>query len=124
ITKDSRPTFVGQGDPLAVVQVTARKSSTWPTQVVNLGTAVVDSFGNWSLYAPFVPDGAYTVVASQTPANGFPTQPVTLSSPLVVDTLGPRVAHLQFVPKRGLIIAVLSDVGSGVNPATAKNPAN
>jgi hypothetical protein len=46
------------------------------------------------------------------------------SSPLIIDTLGPRVAHLQFVPKQHEIIVVLSDTGTGVDPTSATKLAN
>jgi Bacterial Ig-like domain len=130
ITNINRPTFdgvatnAGMAAAFAVVQLFAQPSGA--TQIY-LGQTIAGPDGSWSLTAPKLADGVYTISASVTSAAGFPSAPsviVGAASPLVIDTVAPRVAGLAFDPHTGVITAVISDSGSGLYLPSLEDPSN
>ena len=122
ITNVSRPVFVGRATPYSIVQVYAARNGSQPTETRYLGQAIVNANGDWSLWSTFLPDGWYTVSAVETPTGGSPSAPVALPNPLVIDTVGPRVAGLAVDGPTNHVTVVLSDVGAGLDPASADDP--
>jgi streptogramin lyase len=127
ITNVNRPTFEGITAPFSMVQLYAQQANSDPTAVISLGQTMSGPDGAWSLTAPTLPDGSYTVSASITSQAGFPTAPVlivTPDNPLVIDTIAPRVTGLAFDPKTGMITVVIGDAWSGLYANSLMNPAN
>jgi virginiamycin B lyase len=122
ITNVSRPVFIGTASAYAIVQVYAMRDGSQPTETRYLGQAIVDGEGKWSLWSTFLPDGWYTVTAVQTPPGGSSSAPTPLAGPLVIDTVGPRVSGLAFDGPTNHATVVLSDVGAGLDPASADDP--
>jgi hypothetical protein len=82
VTNDSTPPFSGTGEPGATVTVTTSTGTV-------LGTALVDPAGNWTLTPTTpLPDGSYTVTATQTDPVGN----VSPSSSPVIFTVDTTVA--------------------------------
>jgi streptogramin lyase len=134
ITSVNRPTFDGTTLPLSIVQLFAQRASSNPSLYVYLGQTISDANGAWSLTAPRLPDGTYTVTASiinstgSPPSSiGFPTAPVAIvtpANPLVIDTVAPRVSGIRFNRKAGIITVVIQDAESGLDAASVQNPSN
>ena len=124
ITNVSRPTFTGTGANFAMVQVEATRAGSWPTQMRYLGSTIVNDAGNWSLVSPYLPDGSWTVTATITAPHGSPSVPVAMDKPLVIDTIAPRVTGVAISSRNDAIVAVISDVGSGLLTSTANDPDN
>lgn len=122
ITNVSRPVFTGTASAYSIVQAYAARNGSQPTETRYLGQAIADGGGAWSLWSTFLPDGWYTVTAVETPAGGSPSIPLALPGPLVIDTVGPRVAGLAFDGRTNHVTVVLSDVGAGLDPASADDP--
>jgi streptogramin lyase len=121
VTNVDRPTFQGTAPELAIVQLYAQRAGANPTYSIYLGQTLSGPDGAWSLTTPLLQDGAYTVTASTTAQAGFPTAPVqivTQASPLIIDTVAPRVSGLHFNKRKGIITVVIQDSGSGLyNPS-------
>jgi hypothetical protein len=134
VTNISRPTFVGNATQNSVVTLSAVRYGGDPTQTIPLGQAIANSAGAWTLNAPFLPDGAYAVVGSAVlpvhagggagSQGGDPSTTIKIVPRLIIDTVGPRVAHLAFDPGDGRVEIVFSDAGSGVDAAKAANAEN
>jgi streptogramin lyase len=127
ITNVNRPTFEGMTTPFSMVQLFAQAANSNPTVVMSLGQTMSGPDGAWSLTAPTLPDGIYTVTASITGQDGFPTPPVlivTPANPLVIDTVAPRVSGLAFDPKTGMITVVISAAWTGLDTNSLMNPGN
>lgn len=127
ITNVDRPTFDGIAAAFAIVQLSAQPAGSYPTAILALGQTISGPDGAWSLTAPALPDGTYTIRATVTSPAGFPTAPVTIvgpDNPLVIDTDAPRVAGLAFDPKAGTITVVIDDAWSGLDQSGLMNPAN
>jgi len=122
ITNVSRPVFTGTASAYSIVQVYAARNGSQPTETRHLGQAIAGGDGAWSLWSTFLPDGWYTVTAIETPTGGSPSIPLALPGPLVIDTVGPRVAGLAFDGRTNHVTVVLSDVGAGLDPASADDP--
>ncbi|HKM53562.1 MAG TPA: Ig-like domain-containing protein [Isosphaeraceae bacterium] len=127
ITNVNRPTFHGTAAAYAIVQLTAQQANSDPTTYLSLGQTISGPDGSWSLTAPRLPDGVYTVTASMTSQAGFPTAPVlivTPDNPLYIDTVGPRVSGMVFDPSTGIITVVISDAWSGLYQNSLLDPTN
>ena len=127
ITNVNRPTFEGMTTPFSMVQLFAQAANNNPTVVMSLGQTMSGPDGAWSLTAPTLPDGIYTVTASITGQDGFPTPPVLIVSPdnpLVIDTVAPRVAGLAYDTKTGMITVVIDSAWTGLDTNSLMNPAN
>jgi hypothetical protein len=127
ITNVNRPTFQGTAAPFAIVQLSAQQANTDPTAIVSLGQTMSGPDGAWSLTAPRLPDGVYTVSASMTSQAGFPTAPVLIvkpDNPLYIDTVAPRISGMVFDPGTGIITVVISDAWSGLDQTTLLDPSN
>jgi len=124
ITNVSRPTFIGTGVNFSVVQLEATKVGSWPTEMRYLGSTIVNDSGEWSITSPNLPDGTWTITATVTPPHGSPSMPVQMVKPLVIDTIAPRVTSVAISSTNDAIVAVISDVGSGILASTANDPNN
>jgi streptogramin lyase len=127
ITNVNRPTFQGTASKFALVQLYAQGFGSSAGLSVYLGQTLAGPDGSWSLTAPKLADGVYTVSASVTSEAGFPTAPVqilTQADPLIIDTVAPRVAGMRFNPHTGIITVVISDVGAGLYAPSLMDPAN
>jgi hypothetical protein len=124
ITTINQPTLVGTATPYAIVTVLARRSD--QAQPVALGQAITDASGLWSLIVGPLPDGSYTLSASQTVPAGQPTPAVALTpgSQLTIDTVPPRVLSARYKAASGRVALVLEDTLSGFNTASVTNPVN
>jgi hypothetical protein len=124
VTNVSRPTFIGQATAWANVQLLAVGASSWPSETRTLGQTIAGSDGSWTIQSAFLPDGVYTVTAVVTPLKGSPAQPVVVVPALTIDTIAPRVSGLAFNPRNGTITTVISNVGAGLDEASATEAAN
>lgn len=127
VTNVNRPTFQGSASPLAIVQLYALRMGADPSRSIYLGQTISGPDGAWSLTSPLLQDGVYTVTASATAQDGFPTAPiqiVTEASPLIIDTVAPRVSGLRFNQRTGIITVVIQDSESGLYDPTLIDPSN
>ena len=125
ITNVNRPVFQGKATPFSVVQLFAQAGNTNPTVLRTLGQTIAGPDGGWSLPVGTLADGAYAITASMVSPAGSPSVPIALmSSPLIIDTSGPRVSAFGFDAATGLITVVIQDAWSGLDQASAANPAN
>jgi hypothetical protein len=116
ITRITTPVFAGTGQPGATV-----KLSTGGTVV---GTTTVTAAGTWSVQVSPLGDGSHVFTASMLDPNGgglvqTSVLPVTPAGGkvLLVDTAGPTVAGVTFIPSLGRLQVVIQDSLSGPNPA-------
>ncbi|MEX0429736.1 Ig-like domain-containing protein, partial [Nocardioides sp. DS6] len=95
-TNDNTPTISGTGDPGATVTVTTDDGT-------ELGTAVVDDDGNWSLDSTQLDDDTYTITATQSDAAGNDS---LASDPVIftVDTQAPDAPAIT-APEDGDTVA-------------------
>lgn len=132
ITSNDRPTFYGKTASYAVVQVFALRTDSFPSENRFVGQTIAGPDGTWSLTLSTATllDGAYSVSASATNPGGSPSPPSALTDAsgdartLVIDTVGPRVTSLAFSPKTGVLTAILSDAGAGLDPQTTSDVSN
>ncbi len=130
VTNDATPTFNGwtsQGD--AQVYVYASKDGAAATF---LGSTTADATGAWS-FTPIgaLADGGYVVQVQAYDAGGHSVSALaTVSSNLVVDTVGPKVTDVLFDNVHGRVIASfqdfggVGDVGVGVVGTTMRDANN
>jgi hypothetical protein len=122
ITRDARPRLLGRAYPGATVRVYAQPAGT--SGLVDLGAAVARADGTWSLLARAgaLRDGAYGLVATA-------TEPTTgrvgggALGPLVLDTVGPRVAGVAARAATGELVVTLADDRAGLDPGALVDPA-
>lgn len=127
ITKVNRPTLAGKAEPYAIVQLFVQRLDGDPTITTSIGQTIADANGNWTLTSTVLADGTYTISGSQMTQGGFPTAQTplaTLNNPLVIDTMGPRVAGLSFNAQTGIITVTIQDSGSGVYANSLSNASN
>lgn len=124
ITNVNRPTFVGDGTAYSVVQVSAIRASSWPTETRYLGSTIVNSAGRWTVVSSYLPDGIWTITTTTTTPGGSPSEPTVLINPLVIDTIAPRVTSVGISADNAAIVAVISDAGSGILQSTATDSRN
>ncbi len=128
ITNVARPSFVGNSNPLATITLGAMPLGGGPT--VLLGSTTTDAGGAWSLTSTIsLADGSYTVLVLATDRSGSATALEVVAEgsgggPLVIDTVGPKVADLAFDRLRGRVTATLLDERSGLDQATVIDGAN
>jgi len=80
ITNDTSPTFTGTAEQGSVVTVSAN--------ALNLGNAIVNSAGDWTLASEDLPAGAYTITATAEDSAGNNSSPSSGLS-LTIDTAPP-----------------------------------
>jgi streptogramin lyase len=124
ITRLNQTNFLGSAQPGAVVTLYAVPAFTF--QTVPIGSGVADAQGHWNIAPSPLLDGSYTMFASAVDADGRPSSPLTplMTHPLVIDTIGPRVASTLLNPRTGQITANFQDVGGGMDPLALGNGLN
>jgi hypothetical protein len=128
ITNITTPTIDGTAEPGASVSLFVERS---PLPVpIAIGAAVADASGHWSITSMPLTDGIYSLSGSATDAAGRPSTPFTAlagagrPSRIVIDTSGPRVSGLAFIPSLHVFLVTFQDDLSGLNPATLANGSN
>ena len=127
ITSDTKPVFTGLGQPGATVILYATPTGGSATSV---GSALVNSSGNWTVQISPLGSGSYTMTASMIDAvTGADVEniglAVTPGNPtLQINTAGPTVAGIAFYPKAGQLVVTFQDAGAGMSPAGLYNAAN
>jgi hypothetical protein len=127
ITNQSTPTFVGTSLPAATVRLFAQTVGT--PGVMQIGSGLVGASGTWTIQTTHLPDGAYNIFAQTTDIQGHvgpvtTILPAAAAGPLVVDTQGPNVAVVNFIPAIGQFRIIINDALSGVNRPELLNGAN
>ncbi|MDG3004585.1 Ig-like domain-containing protein [Paludisphaera mucosa] len=131
ITNVTLPTFQGTNAIAgAFIEIFATTPGLGGT-TTRLGTAFADAAGAWTV-ASTVPlaDGSYTIQAVSTSTSTFANGLATITSPLVVDTLGPRVWNVTADVLRGEVgVAIrdyggIADGGSGLDLARVRDAAS
>lgn len=112
ITNVKRPVFDGVAAPGSAVRVLAQRADSTGAPIV-LGQAVADSTGNWSLTSTALPDGNYNITAEA--GNGASA---ALPQTLVIDTIGPVVAGMEFDALQGTWRPQFRDERSGIAQST------
>ncbi len=127
VTRDSTPTFEGQSEPGATVNLYV-VPGTPGAQWVSIGSAIANSGGRWSVTVSSLGDGSYTIVGSAVDSLGQVSSTPTLllggQRPLVVDTHGPRVSKVAVDARTGQVNVTLTDDGSGLLPSALANAGN
>ena len=91
-----------------------------------VGTTESSSSGSWSITSSALADGSYSFTAEMlNPENATEVaQSVTFSPSILIDTTGPTVSSVVFVPKTDELHVTFQDTGSGLNLASVSNAAN
>jgi hypothetical protein len=128
ITNVTAPKIDGTAEPGASVSVFVERA---PLPVpIAIGTAVADASGKWSITSVTLTDGVYSLFGSATDVAGRPSTPFAQlagagrPSTIVIDTAGPRVSGLVFVPQQHVFLVTFQDDLSGLNQASLANGAN
>jgi len=132
ITSVDRPTFYGKTSSYAVVQVYALRAGSIPSFNRFVGQTIAGPDGVWSLTltTATLNNGAYTITATATNPGGSPSVPVPLTDDfgtvrmLAIDTIGPRVTAVAFSPQTGVLTAVMSDAGAGLDLGSTNDASN
>jgi hypothetical protein len=130
ITNVVQPSFFGLTDsPGASIAIIATPASGAPFL---LAATQADNAGAWSATSnAALGDGSYTITVYA--SDRFDSTNVvtsTLTTPLVIDTVGPKVVNTVFTPKGGYVAVTYQDyggannAGSGVNLSTVQDPSN
>ena len=115
ITNDNTPSFVGTSEPGSIVTLTERG--------VVLGRGVTDGSGVWRITTSPLADGTHTLVATAVDRSGV-TGATTTLTPVVVDTIGPRVTDLVFDPRSGRVVLNFQDDRSGLDQFRLRDGSN
>lgn len=120
VTNIDRPRFFGTAPAGALVTLYARADGTGPA--IPLGSAVADAAGAWGLQAAPLADGSYSVVAVAEGAGGsgpaaVPVLPAGARGLLTIDTAGPEVSEVRFLPSTGRIQVTFAGDPGGADPA-------
>lgn len=119
VTNVAAPMFVGRaGAAGAVVQIWARAAGAPAATLIGIGAAGPDGSFSIPTAAPLA-DGTYTITASTIGTAG-----VALATPLVIDTVGPRVVAATLVPFGPGFQVTFQDNLSGLDQSTLANPFN
>jgi len=122
-TAINQPTFTGNAQPYAIVELFARRSDQAEPNV--LGQTVANVVGGWNLSVGALPDGVYSFSVAEIPPTGLPTPMVALTpGSVVIDTVPPTVLAATARQGSGQIRVVLKDSLSGLNPSTVSNHAH
>ncbi|WP_165067827.1 Ig-like domain-containing protein [Paludisphaera rhizosphaerae] len=131
ITNVVLPTFQGvsgiAGAWIDVYAITAGAGGT----IVRLGSVASDAAGAWTITSTVpLADGTYTIQAVSTSTSTWANGSYTFTTPLVIDTVGPRIWSLTAAPLSSRIsIGVRdfggqADAGTGVDLARARDAAS
>ena len=125
ITKINQPSFFGTSSPSSIIRLFAQPTA--GGSAVPIGQTAADASGAWRIRSSLLSDGRYVVFATALdPAGHTPTEAtiVPASSPLVIDTVGPRVTRVFLDRAHGQIDITFQDNGSGMDQAALRNAAN
>lgn len=134
ITNIAEPNFFGTSEPFSHVSLYA--TPTGGGTAVLIGQTQAGGDGFWSITTNHLNDGSYTITGAATDRSGktttgstTPATPVAFlpnanQGPLVVDTVGPRVADVTFNRLSGQVDVTFQDERSGLNEATLLDSAN
>jgi virginiamycin B lyase len=112
-----RQTFDGLAPPGSTVRLFAARTDA-PGTVVPLGQVRAGRFGIWRLKARPLADGSYQILAAVSgrgvvPSGPIPLYPGSHVSPVVIDTVAPRVVAASFDATTRIVALTLQDVGTG-----------
>ncbi|MGC8639122.1 MAG: TIGR03118 family protein, partial [Isosphaeraceae bacterium] len=122
ITNVVQPNFIGTtSEPNATVTLYAQAMGS-STPVV-IGQGVSNANDAWSITSnQALADGSYTIMAVAVDSAGNTTSSMTtLVSPLVIDTVGPRVTSVSFNRLSGQILVGIQDYGGQNNAGVGLN---
>jgi len=130
ITNVVQPSFFGLTDsPGASIAIIATPTNGTPFL---LAATQADNAGAWNATSnAALGDGSYTITVYA--SDRFDSTNVvtsTLTTPLVIDTVGPKVVNTVFNPKGGSLTVTYQDygaannAGSGLNLSTVQDPSN
>lgn len=123
ITRDNTPNFFGKASPGAIVRLFAQQAGQ-PDPVL-IGQTVADAGGAWSVTVPTIADGSYVVTADTVTQGGMIIDTATIRSPLVIDTVGPRINGFSITSaKNGQFQVIYQDDRSGLDGATLIDGSN
>ncbi len=125
VTNINKPIFSGTGEPGASVQIFAAPTGS-PSTATKVGTAVINSLGNWSVQISPLGDGSYvTTAAMLDPSNGIVVSRLPLmTNALTVVTTGPTVAGVSLDARNGLLHVMLQPGLGGFSLAGLTNRSN
>lgn len=85
-----------------------------------IGQSLSEGFGSWQIQPDVpLPDGRYTIqVQAFDDAKHLASAPTTLQTGLVIDTVGPRIVGVQFLPGQGRVVVSYRDYGGVDNAGT------
>lgn len=116
ITNVVRPTFQGvsgiAGAWIDVYAITAGVGGT----VVRLGSVASDSTGSWSITSMVsLADGTYTIQAVSASTTTWANGSYAFPTPLVIDTVGPRIWAVSAAPLSSRLSIDIRDFGGSAN---------
>jgi len=115
ITKVNQPDFVGTSEAFSHVSLFATATGGGP--VTPIGLVQAGSDGSWNIKSTVaLADGSYTITATAVDQFGVTTTPapVTITSNLVIDTVGPVITGMFFNRLNGEVDFTIKDP----NPAS------
>ena len=115
ITNDNTPSFVGASEPGSIVTLAVGE--------VVVGRGVTDESGVWRITTSSLTDGTHTLVATAIDRNGVTTATTTLT-PVVIDTVGPKVTDLLFDRLTGRVVLNFQDDRSGLDQFRLRDGSN
>jgi hypothetical protein len=128
ITNVKAPVFMGTTEPGATISVYALHAGAVPAAVTPtlIGQTTGDANGNWTITSSSLVDGSYTISVTEDhpQSQGRVLEVQTLTAPVVIDTVAPRVAGLTLQPMTGRVLLTFHDDSGGLAPqsiATASN---
>jgi len=126
VTKVTQPDFFGTSQPFSHVSLFA--TAIGSTTAVPIGQVQAGSDGSWNIRSGVtLADGHYTITASAIDQFGETTTgPVTITSNLLIDTVGPVITGMFFNRLNGEVDYTILDPspGSGVSISSLLNSAN
>ena len=111
ITNDNTPTITGTAEANSMVEL-------FHSGNTSLGTATVDSGGNWSITATTVPDGPQSLTVTSTDAPGN-VSPASSALNVTIDTGNPTISDIttQTIDEDANTGAVAFSVGDSITAA-------
>ena len=123
VTNNNQPDFFGTSEPLSHVTLFATPTS--GGSAVQIGTGVAQSNGSWNIASVVaLATNTYTITATAIDQAGETTAgPVTITSALVIDTVGPVITGLTFDRADATLTVTFQDNLSGMDLASLDDSA-
>ena len=125
-TNVKQPDFIGSSEAFSHVSLFAAAIGGGP--LVPIGQVQAGSDGSWNAISNVpLADGSYVITATAVDQFGMTTAgPTTITSNLVIDTVGPVITNVVWNRLNGQVDYVIQDPspGSGVDVASLLNSAN